>query len=611
MKLRSDRTEHDSKSEREHKTNKRIDKDENSNQVTNHQKREGGEQKPNRNKYTSYSDYRQNYDPKRETRTCNICGEPGHIAPYCPKRTSKPANQNANPDPSTKDGNSTTQNKADQPKSDVPKFEKKAHAWFTSSYTENELELLDQDEQNMKYVEEDDELTEFRIQLDGGADRHMVNELHRLHTVVVLKKPIIIDCANQTVPSLLATHSGDLKLEIKSRHGTFTEIVLKDVLYVPNLARHLISAELIVESERYRIDYRSQWADIIESETNEVVCTAFTDNRAKYFTVRQRFSESEGTARALVTISNSGESERMKSAVLMHRRTGHASAKTLQRLSTCTKDWPPNLKIKQDDLKDCDVCRQAKSTKLPHNTERTRSVRLLESLSSDIMGPLITSETEDRYIITFIDSYSNFAVIFIIKNRAEAATCFAEYHKNAMARFPELPIVQLHTDQALEYVQGNLKRYCEAAGISTEQGQPYCPELNGKAERFNRTLTEKMRCLFFDSKVPTSKWPEVAKAAVHLINRLPTKSIPNYVTPYELWHSSKPTIKYLRVFGCIAYQHIPKEVRHRVHNDQKFEIRSWKLIHMGISGSTGYILFDPEISILIQGMWFSSKIKTT
>jgi hypothetical protein len=72
------------------------------------------------------------------------------------------------------------------------------------------------------------------------------------------------------------------------------------------------------------------------------------------------------------------------------------------------------------------------------------------------MGPLFPSEAEDRYIITFIDNYLNFAVIFIkfIKNRSEAAKCFAEYHKNAMTRFPDFPIVQLHTDCALEYIQG-------------------------------------------------------------------------------------------------------------------------------------------------------------
>jgi len=99
-------------------------------------------------------------------------------------------------------------------------------------------------------------------------------------------------------------------------------------------------------------------------------------------------------------------------------------------------DFPANLKIKEDDFKECDVCLRAKSHKLPHNTERNRSVRLLELISSDIMGPVYESENKERYIITFIDDFSNFAVIFVIKNHSQAAECFAKYHANATARFP-------------------------------------------------------------------------------------------------------------------------------------------------------------------------------
>jgi hypothetical protein len=68
--------------------------------------------------------------------------------------------------------------------------------------------------------------------IDGGADRHMVNKLHRLHNVVILKNPVLVECVNCTVPSLIGTHSGSLKIEILSRFNhQYTEITLKDVLY--------------------------------------------------------------------------------------------------------------------------------------------------------------------------------------------------------------------------------------------------------------------------------------------------------------------------------------------------------------------------------------------
>lgn len=32
-------------------------------------------------------------------------------------------------------------------------------------------------------------------------------------------------------------------------------------------------------------------------------------------------------------------------------------------------------------------------------------------------------------------------------------------------------------------------------------------------------------------------------------------------TPYEEWYKKKPNYEHLRIFGCLAYSHIPKERR--------------------------------------------------
>jgi hypothetical protein len=40
------------------------------------------------------------------------------------------------------------------------------------------------------------------------------------------------------------------------------------------------------------------------------------------------------------------------------------------------------------------------------------------------------------------------------------------------------------------------------------------------------------------------------KTAVHILNRVPSKSAPK--TPYELWTGQKPPLSYLHVWGCPA-----------------------------------------------------------
>ena len=57
-----------------------------------------------------------------------------------------------------------------------------------------------------------------------------------------------------------------------------------------------------------------------------------------------------------------------------------------------------------------------------------------------------------------------------------------------------------------------------------------------------------------------------------------------------VWSGKKPSYKHLRVFGCEAYRHIPKEFRN------KLEPKSRKCIFLGYgeSGEMGYRLWDPE-----------------
>ncbi len=35
-------------------------------------------------------------------------------------------------------------------------------------------------------------------------------------------------------------------------------------------------------------------------------------------------------------------------------------------------------------------------------------------------------------------------------------------------------------------------------------------------------------------------------------------------TPYESWHGKKPDIRHFKVFGCVAYAHIPDSQRKKL-----------------------------------------------
>jgi hypothetical protein len=55
---------------------------------------------------------------------------------------------------------------------------------------------------------------------------------------------------------------------------------------------------------------------------------------------------------------------------------------------------------------------------------------------------------------------------------------------------------------------------------------PDDPQQNGVAERCNRTLMNMVRSMLNYSMLPISLWMEALKTAVHILNQVPSKSVP-------------------------------------------------------------------------------------
>ena len=89
-----------------------------------------------------------------------------------------------------------------------------------------------------------------------------------------------------------------------------------------------------------------------------------------------------------------------------------------------------------------------------------------------------------------------------------------------------------------------------------------------------------------DSHLPTYLWSEAISHAQHLINCSPTRA--NHGTTPEAKYTSKtPNISNLRIFGCVAYVHMPKERRRKLDN------KTIQCLFMGFDNETkAYRLYD-------------------
>ena len=86
---------------------------------------------------------------------------------------------------------------------------------------------------------------------------------------------------------------------------------------------------------------------------------------------------------------------------------------------------------------------------------------------------------------------------------------------------------------------------------------------------------ESARSMMSHAKLPDKYWAEAVATAVYVNNRTPTNTIKQDKTPFERWYGKKLNVSNLKVFGCIAYAHVPDSQR------QKLDKKSEKLRFIG------------------------------
>lgn len=110
---------------------------------------------------------------------------------------------------------------------------------------------------------------------------------------------------------------------------------------------------------------------------------------------------------------------------------------------------------------------------------------------------------------------------------------------------------------------------------------------NGVAERANRTISEGITTMLNEAHLPPSFWWTAVAAFTHVHNRSPTAALQSG-TPYEHWHSHKPDVSHLRVYGCISYVHIKKDQR------KQLQSHTQKCVFIGYPANyKGWLFWNP------------------
>lgn len=175
---------------------------------------------------------------------------------------------------------------------------------------------------------------------------------------------------------------------------------------------------------------------------------------------------------------------------------------------------------------------------LPFENSENRSTRLLQLIHSDICGPMENESIgRSRYMLTFIDYYSKKIFAYFLRQRSEAFEKFCKF-KALVENQTGNRIHILRTDNGTEYVSEKFEKFLASNGIQHQTTCPYAAQQNGVSERYNRTITEKARCLLYDADLPKIYWAEAMNMAIYLINRSVCTAWSDK-TPEEVWTDKK------------------------------------------------------------------------
>lgn len=347
---------------------------------------------------------------------------------------------------------------------------------------------------------------------------------------------------------------------------------LSDVFYVPGLKNNLLSIGQL-QGKDYEFIIKNGTCRIQHPKKGLIAEVTMTQNRMfpLYFgiDVLPCFS---------VMVNDQ--------AWLWHLRYGHLNFNGLKTL--CQKNMVIDLPQIDHLPQVCEGCVVGKQHRDSFPKGKAwRAKKALELVHSDICGPIDPqSNGNKRYFITFIEDFSRKTWVYFLQAKSNAFSVFKSY-KVLVEKELGQHIKILRSDRGGEYNSKDFESFCATHGIKRQLTTSYTPQQNGVAERKNRTILNMVRSMLRTSGIPKSFWPEIVLWSTHLLNRSPTKSVQN-MTPQEAWSGRKPSVAHLRIFGCIAYAHIPDEKR------KKLDDKGEKCIFLGVNDhSKAYKLYNP------------------
>ncbi|SOV05388.1 uncharacterized protein UDID_18403 [Ustilago sp. UG-2017a] len=366
--------------------------------------------------------------------------------------------------------------------------------------------------------------------LDSGASYHMVNDYSMLVHPRTCRKRIITTGSEV----LEAAAIGDAS--ISTDYG---EISLQNVLYVKHLNINLLSTNsLMDEGARVILDTTGSQIFLTNGMTLKI---AKNHERGLLEFQGDTWQESvmatsaplfEGVDEEFKHIKNEPKVSKQQ---LWHECLGHPGRDKTKAITSKLKD-KHTMKLDPNTALTCEQCLRSKST----------SARMGKGSGERAVGPLdlihvdliIDSSHVTEYTCTLVlvDNHSKYVYAQPLTRKSHA---FMQLKRIVLflETQTDWKLKAIQSNQGTEWKSNDALEWSLEKGIEWQTTVGYNSKQNGRVERMNRTLGEKMRTLLMQRRLPKKFWPYAIRAAAFKINLTP--SVDNEF-PYQAMFGKSP-----------------------------------------------------------------------
>ena len=255
---------------------------------------------------------------------------------------------------------------------------------------------------------------------------------------------------------------------------------LEKTFYVPSFSRNLISISRLVS-----LGFSFSFSDSSFSLSNKykVIGNGTLSNGLFHIQLQNDITYNSMHVTAILKRCVMNE----ESSMLWHRRLGHISIERIKKLVNdgvlSTLDFA--------DFETCVNCIKGKQTNKSKKGAK-RSINLLEIIYTDICCPDMDANSL-KYFITFIDYYSRYMYLYLLRSKDEALNAFKVFKakvKNQCGKHIKI----VRSDRGGEYygkytengqAPGAFAKFLQENGIVAQYTMLGSPDQNGVAERRN------------------------------------------------------------------------------------------------------------------------------